>query len=100
MIMTWEQKLLALKALGGSDTALHIRTEGDWYVRVPGVEIKEGPVLRGAGGSGETPEEAVENTWNGIAGRELVVKAMGPGRASFRWNGFMWESIAPNVEAA
>lgn len=96
--MTWEQQLLALKALGGSDTALHIRSEGDWYVRVPGVEIKDKAILRSASGSGTTPQEAVQDCWGIIAGRELVTNAAGPNRKSFRWNGFMWEQLLASAE--
>lgn len=98
--MTWEQQLLALKALGGSGTALHIRAEGDWYVRVPGVEIKDKAVLRSVSGSGTTPQEAVQDCWGVIAGRELVTNAAGANRKSYHWNGFMWKELSAAEQEA
>lgn len=97
--MNWEQKMLALRALGGSDATLCIRGEGDWYCRVPGVEIKDGAILRSVRGDGSTPEEAVNDCWDNIAGRELVTNATGPDRASHRWNGFMWERLSTAAAA-
>ena len=91
--MTPEQKMLALKALS-SDVALRIRSEGDWYISVPGVEIKRACTLQSLSGNGTSPFAAIEDCWNELAGKTLVVKAFGPERAEHRWNGFMWERQA------
>lgn len=90
--MTWEQKLQALNAI--ADHHLIMRKPGDWYVSC-GINIGGSGVLVGAYGSGETPEDAVEDHW-----RQLVdeIDASGsyllggnPGHTKcVRWNGFMW----------
>ena len=98
--MTWEQQFAAMKALCGiGDCALHMRSPGEWYVSLRGVEVKDGAVLRGAGSSGKSPEEAVMQTWSNIAtnlpsDRYLVIGAMRDDRRAVRWNGFMWEDVA------
>ncbi len=91
--MNWEQKLLALKALGGSNTSLHIRGEGNWYVRVPGVEIKDRSLLQSVSGDGSTPQAAIEDCWDNISGRTLIVRATSAERSAYLWNGFMWECM-------
>lgn len=92
--MNWEQKFLAMKAIG--EASLHMRQPSDWYVLVSGVEVKNGPMLESCGASGATPEEAVNAKWTALTDLKpdtyLVSRAYGV-RSAFRWNGFMWAPV-------
>ena len=101
--MNYEQKALALSALGWSDFEVKIRAAGDWYATCAG-EIRSGHVLKSLMGGGATPEDAIEDLWKQAttipAGEYIVTRAFENGRAAFRWNGFMWEPVAEKVAAA
>jgi hypothetical protein len=93
-MMTWEEKLMALKAL--CPTHLEMRAPGNWYVSAHGRETQRpgDDILVGAYGNGKTPEAAVEDDWRQVTAREcyVVLNAMVPERRRrIRWNGFMWE---------
>lgn len=94
-MMTWEQKFVALKALG--DCALKMRAPGDWYLSLHGVEVKRGPMLGSVGESGPTPEAAVTATWDAVTtlppGQYLVMGALRSTRRAVVWGGFMWQEV-------
>jgi hypothetical protein len=93
--MTWEQKLLAIKALARCDTSvgLHMRRPGDWYVGGTSINIKSKNMLSSVSGGGPDPETAVDRYWDALTGigpeQLLVVHGDLPDRG-YRWNGFMW----------
>ena len=100
MELTWEQKFEAIQALhplGCTEVTLHMRKPGDWYMSIPRVEIKKGPILASAGESGNGVVECVRNTWNTItnlpANEYLVINSFGDKRKAVKWNGFMWKEI-------
>lgn len=68
-----------------------------WFVRLYGVEILDGCVLRGVGGDGASPEEAIAGAWRSLtalkAHEYLVVGAMTPERRAYRWNGSRWVPV-------
>jgi hypothetical protein len=85
--VNWEQKLAALIAAGGYDTAVRMRKPGDWYVDgTP--RVAENGMLIGAYGNGATPEEAVNETWRLLAESGKVLRVRDG--AYIRWNGYMW----------
>ena len=92
--MNWEQKLEALNAL--AECSLKMRKPGDWYVG-HSVEVKVGAILEGRYGNGETPQDAVEDSWRKLTelnpGEYLVTRAYSGSRKAVRWNGYMWESV-------
>lgn len=93
--MTWEEKLMALRALG--DASLKMRKPGEWYVSQDNVSVTRSGVLRGLCGNGSTPIVAVENHWRhlveSIGTDYIVCRATQRTREAFRWNGFMWERV-------
>lgn len=95
--MTWQQQFMALRALGGMDTRIHARSENDWYVLIPGVEIGGNGMLMRVGKSGATPEDAIKQTWQQVLGlsgdKYLVIDTMRDTRRHVKWNGFMWEDL-------
>lgn len=97
--MNWEQKLLALQAIAFAlGCSLKMRSPGDWYVSLDGIDIKKGNMLIGAYGNGSNPEEAVNATWDryvtNISAEECVAITTltndGRKRRYVRWNGYMW----------
>lgn len=102
--MTWQEKATALNAL--SELTLQLTSTGLWYVRLAGVEIKDGSVLRGGGlGSHQTPAGAVEQAWTVYVDtlpeeQYLVKNAYGTNRNAVRWNGFMWAAVQEPQEVA
>lgn len=92
--MTWEEKLMVLRALG--DASLKIRKPGDWYVS-QSVSVKRGGVLVGEYGNGTSPEAAVKDHWDKLAenmtGEYLVCNEHRDQRDAFKWNGFMWDRV-------
>lgn len=96
--MDYQQKALALSALGWSEFEVKIRENGEWYASCAG-EIKDGHVLKSMLGNGATPEAAINELWTKATalepGEYIVVRAYSDKRSAFRWNGFMW---APVVE--
>jgi len=93
--MNWEQKLMAIQALG--DTFLKMREPGNWYVHTTGLEVGGDGMLRGVGGDGSSPERAVEDRWEKILAigppLYLVINAYRDNRRQVRWNGYMWLDI-------
>jgi hypothetical protein len=89
----------AMRAIS-SDIAIRM-TIGDyplqWYVSVPGIEIGGGLAPTSIAGYGDTPENAIRETWKQMTtlapNRYLVKGADTDGHKHFRWNGFMWEDI-------
>ena len=92
--MTWEEKLAALKGLGGQ-CYLVMRAPGDWFISQIGAEILRGhAMLVSETGSGQTPEAAVENAWEVFSSsNRVVINATGHNRREVRWNGYMWEDL-------
>lgn len=96
--MTWEQKLAALNAI--VECTLKMRRPGDWYVE-QSVDIKDGSILRGEYGNGNSPETAVLDHWERLTNIESPLYLVGreffdgyvATRKVVRWNGFMWESV-------
>ena len=96
--MNYEEKLAALNALVGVlGYDIKMRSPGNWYCHLPGVEIKDGSMLTSPTGSSPTPPMAVELTWKQHTYlspfQNLVISACGPKRRAVRWNGFMWEDV-------
>lgn len=89
--MDWQQKAEAMSSL--SELSVHIREPGNWYARLPRVEIKEGIVLTSACGNGNCPEAAVENLWDQVAAGQTVVVSAMSNRRVVRWNKYMWQDI-------
>lgn len=95
--MNYEQMLVALQALG--ECSLMMRKPGDWYVSQR-TEIKNGPVLEGRFGNGNTPMAAVADHWKQLTelapGQYIVTHAYDRAqRRGVRWNGFMWAEAEP-----
>ena len=94
--MDYEQKALALCALGWSQFEIKIRGPRDWYASCAG-EIKDGGVLRSTMGNGATPEIAVLDLWTQVTtlepGQYIVTRAFTDARTAVKWNGFMWEPV-------
>jgi hypothetical protein len=92
--MNWEQKLQALNAL--AQCKLIMRKPGDWYVS-QSVEVKDGNILCGSYGNGETPDVAVDDHWQVLTNLHpeqcLVTCAYGEKRKAVRWTGFMWDRV-------
>ena len=98
MTMTWEEKLMALKALSGEAT-LRIREPGNWYCSLPRVSIKEGSFLTSPTSSSATPQDAVEDMWRRCVtelpdNQCIVIGAYIGQRQEVRWNGFMWAAFS------
>jgi hypothetical protein len=94
--MDYEQKAAALDAL--ADIKICFRKPGDWYVS-QGVSIGGDGMLTTTYGNGDTPEGAILNHWDELVtylpgDKYLVVDGNRPGERHFRWNGFMWASVA------
>lgn len=97
--MDYQQKFLAIRALAGTEVAIRARRYSDWFVSVPGVEIGGDGLLSSPTATGETPEAAIEKTWDLLTNlkpfRYLVIRAMTDDRRHVKWNGFMWEEQKP-----
>jgi hypothetical protein len=97
--MNWEQKFQAMQALliFCGDAALHMRKPGDWYMSLGGVDIRSESSLTSVSGSGKTPQEAVEKTWENVTILKpetyIVTRSVTSPRRAVKWNGFMWEDI-------
>lgn len=92
--MKFKQKAEALNAL--SEISIRINHYGKWYVSQR-TEIKDGGILKGEYGDGDTPEEAINNHWRVLVDNlanncYLVINATDKKlRRAVRWNGFMWQ---------
>lgn len=99
MILTWEQKLMALQAID-PDIAIKMRAPGDWYVDCC-MEVKtvlDSAVLNGHYGNGVSPEEAIHDHWRQVVEDLpvtgfIVVGASSQNRKQYRWNRFMWKEL-------
>jgi hypothetical protein len=75
-----------------------------WYLRLPGVEISTGCILRSCGASGSTPTAAIEATWRALSelshAEYIVVHAMDPARRrAHRWNGSRWVTVKESISS-
>lgn len=99
--MTYEEKMLALDALGrpaGAKLRIVDRAES-WVCEVIRVEIKDGRHLEILSAWGSTPADAIEACWErAVSAKMLVVNSTSPSRETFRWNGFMWERVREENE--
>jgi len=100
--MNTNQKFQALNALVSSvdeEASLGMDVNGDWYVHLPGLEIKHGAILSGVGCHYDDAYSAIEHTWNRLTdglkkGEYLLLRAMDEKkRHAYKWNGFMWETL-------
>lgn len=100
---TPNQIMQALMAIA-PDTAIRFANAAPeavppWYVVTPGVEIKDGGVLKSTGAHGMLPHTAVIETWVQVTTdlkphQYLVINAADPDRRrAVRWNGFMWADV-------
>lgn len=96
--MDYQQKAAALDAL--SEISIKCRGVKDWYVsqQVDVKDVKDGHVLYGEYGNGETPEEAILDHWRRLVedlprNKYLVVRGGSDQRRAVRWNGFMWVAV-------
>ena len=60
-----------------------------FYASFKGVEVKDGQLLVGAFGDGETPESAIANYANVISGRTLVIGAFTKNRTEIKADRFV-----------
>ena len=92
---TWEDRLAAMQAL--TECSLRMRSPGNWYVETS-VEIGDGAILSSAYGNGETPEQAVEQTWKNVTtlrdDQYLAVRRHGE-RLNAMWDGDAWKTWKP-----
>jgi hypothetical protein len=90
--MTAHQKAIAANALGR--LTLSLTLNDTWLAVAAGVEIKDGGLLKGVAGRGETPDAAIFDLWDNLTSlaglRVLVINAMKTTRREVKWNGFMW----------
>lgn len=98
-MMNWEEKFAAIKAIGGMDTAITMRSPGDWHVTGTRIEIAHDGMLLSTTEHGRSPQEAVELRWKQLTeltGKQthLVLNAYGDNRRHVRWNGYMWVDVA------
>ena len=99
--MEWQDKWRALISLTGTTADNYVGTDinGQWYVHLSGVEIADGAFLCSRTGRGDTPQLAIEKTWDDLAYLKstewIVVRANSDQRRCLRWNGFMWEDYSP-----
>lgn len=95
--MTWEQKLAALKSLGGAH--LEMRSPGVWWVSA-NVEIGGDGFLSSVIENGATPEDAVDRFWKAITSRLSSTQHLYAGHSSakrrVKWNGYMWQDVVPS----
>jgi hypothetical protein len=89
--MTWEQKLMALKAISRHDISLCMREPGNWYLGYAGIERVEGSMLVSGTNASKSPEEAVNWYWEFATNPRFHMRI---GEGSYvKWNGFMWEKV-------
>ena len=106
MELNWEQKFAALQALAEypDNVNLKMRSLGNWYCSVSGIEVRQSNCLVGKYGNGANPQEAIENCFLMLTtlpkDEVLVRNAMTEKRSYFRWNGFMWKQEAEAPEAS
>lgn len=99
MIDGTTDKFLALKGLSNRGAHLGASDDGEWYMAVEGVEIKDTPSTAGAlVGRGRTPEQAVMDCWKNATSRltadqYVVVDGLRDTRAAYRWNGTRWAPV-------
>lgn len=99
------ERFQALKELSNQTPGAYLSTnvDGEWYMTVKGVEVKDTPsTAKGLGGSGKTADEAVSDCWKNAttrldASQYLVVDGLKDTRKAYRWNGTRW---APVTEPA
>ncbi len=94
--MDWQEKAAALNAL--SEISILIRGPNDWYVNHQSIEVKDGGMLCGEYGNGDSPYMALENHWDILTAIEhpkyLVLHASDTKRRrAVRWNGYMWTDV-------
>jgi len=98
--MNMQDKAQALNAL--AEISIRVRPDRSWYV-FQLTEIKNGSILEGRYGNGNTPDEAIEAHWENLtnlAPREyIVINASKETRRAVRWNGFMWETVTERLKA-
>jgi hypothetical protein len=96
--LTWEQKLLALNALGR--VTLSLKEPGSWLANMPGdaAQVTNLTTIGTRFGQGESPGEAVLDLWEAFVdnlklGEYIVTnpRAEPSARRCVRWNGFMWK---------
>lgn len=94
--MTWEEKIMAMRALGG-DVCLRMRKPGDWYVSDQIEAVEREIFLAWSTQRAPTPEQAVHEAWDAYTAPNVIVKCKG--RYS-RWAGYMWQDITESFLAS
>lgn len=91
--MNWEEKLETLQALF-PDVHVAMRAPGFWCVAKTG-EVGGDGFLSSDYGEGNTPAEAVENTWRVLVDQLPGGKWLTPdgGLSCWRWNGYRWVDV-------
>lgn len=94
--LTTNEVLKALESLGPVKLEWSSLTE-KWYLTVSGLEIKDGPFLRGICEHRLGRGAAIYAFWNKVTDlpkdQYLVIDAYQTTRRAYRWNGFMWEHV-------
>lgn len=94
--MTWEEKIMALRALGG-DVSLCMRSPGDWYVSTQIEIVYKEIFLRSPTQRAPTPAAAVADAWSEYTGPETTVKCK---ERYSKWNGYMWQDVTEALRAS
>jgi len=96
MSLTTQQKFLAMRSLCDA-TQIRIDLNGNFYVRLPGVERARRGMLSSLGAHADCPIKAIDQTWEQITSltsyETIVVDAMKSQRKEYRWDGFMWKQL-------
>jgi hypothetical protein len=94
---TVNQKADILQSLGRLEILR--RSGNNWYCAVPRISISDGEFLVGPFGDGNTPIEALEALSDQLTilpPNKYVVRSNHDGtRDTFRWNGWMWDTLKP-----
>ena len=100
--MTPTEKFQAMTALVVDQPYVSAGLSGQFDCSLRGIEIKDGSILGGVGGTGKSFDEAVEACWEELTdlkpGAYIVRNASGDKRRAFKWNGFMWDDVYEVVE--
>lgn len=98
--MTTNEKFQAMRALLDDEMNASVRmtVDGDWYVKLPGLEIRKGGLLGGLSEFESNIVDAINAAWKRLttlpAGQYIVIDAMKPSRRAYRWNGYAWKPFA------
>ena len=94
--LNFQQKAEALNAL--AKIAILMRKANDWYIS-QSTEVKQGSMLAGLYGNGETPADAIYDHWQQLVtdlppDQYIITNPGSDNRRAVKWNGYMWKEVA------